>query len=306
MITRQNYIEYFVDYYDGNLPSDAVKELFAFLDNNPELKKEFEEYGEAVMPEFSVTMPDALQAGVSEKTAADEFELNCIRYIEGEIGKDTLLNEAGNDNSLLHTISLYEKTRVKADGITFPNKEELLKKRRMSLLKMAAVILPALLAIPVLLTNNSGKERLYKQRTGFYTLVEIAQKPETNPVVEPEKQRALTAQRKTPVKQSAIFGKTSGGDVSRNEIPPRIAQARNIKLTTISYDITYLSDPEKPYPSTISKKRGLPKLRLKDLDYVGLSLSRRQNLKMKFKDNRLSYFALNAKNFFVKIKKSKP
>jgi hypothetical protein len=44
MIERNNYEAFFLDYYEGNLSPAQVKELYSFLDANPDLRIEFEEY----------------------------------------------------------------------------------------------------------------------------------------------------------------------------------------------------------------------------------------------------------------------
>jgi len=44
MIERDNYEAFFLDYYEGNLSPSKVKELYAFLDANPDLRETFEEY----------------------------------------------------------------------------------------------------------------------------------------------------------------------------------------------------------------------------------------------------------------------
>ncbi len=303
MITHRNYIEYFVDYYDGNLSDDVVKELFAFLDKNPDLKSEFEEYGEAVVPELAVTMPETLHSGVREKNAVDEFELACIKYLEGEVDKDSLLRKAANDSRLLHTISLYEKTKVSSGGIVYPYKEKLLKKRSFPLLKTVAVVLPALLLIPLLINDQPVSH--YKPRDTFYTSINSGRKLEANPTKASKKSQTNTASYKASVEPVKSSGKTSGKDVLRADIPPYIAQAQSVRLTTISYDITYLPAKKKTYSGILSERHGLAGLKFKGLSYIGLSLFHKQELKIKFKDNRLSYFTLNTKNFFVKIKKTK-
>ncbi len=44
MIERDNYEAFFLDYYEGNLSPSQVKELYTFLDANPDLRETFEEY----------------------------------------------------------------------------------------------------------------------------------------------------------------------------------------------------------------------------------------------------------------------
>lgn len=44
MISRNNYEVFFLDYHEGNLGENERKELFSFLEHNPDLKQEFENF----------------------------------------------------------------------------------------------------------------------------------------------------------------------------------------------------------------------------------------------------------------------
>jgi len=43
-INRSNYESYFLDFHEGNLSEALTRELFSFLDSNPDLKEEFESF----------------------------------------------------------------------------------------------------------------------------------------------------------------------------------------------------------------------------------------------------------------------
>ncbi|OIP02378.1 MAG: hypothetical protein AUJ97_05970 [Bacteroidetes bacterium CG2_30_32_10] len=43
-INRNNYEEFFLDYFDGNLNSPQVSELFVFINKNPDIKEEFDSF----------------------------------------------------------------------------------------------------------------------------------------------------------------------------------------------------------------------------------------------------------------------
>ncbi len=43
-ITRKNYEQFFLDYFEGNLPDNRVGELMRFLDENPDLRDEFDAF----------------------------------------------------------------------------------------------------------------------------------------------------------------------------------------------------------------------------------------------------------------------
>ena len=51
---RANYETWLIDYLDGNLEDSAIEALFAFLDENPDLKEEFHQLSGLVLvtPDF--------------------------------------------------------------------------------------------------------------------------------------------------------------------------------------------------------------------------------------------------------------
>ncbi len=49
-ITRGNYESIFLDYYEGNLSAENTAALFIFLEQHPDLKKEFEEFELVLLP----------------------------------------------------------------------------------------------------------------------------------------------------------------------------------------------------------------------------------------------------------------
>ena len=54
MITRNNYEEYFLDYFDGNLTEVQKKDLFSFLNENVDLKAEFERFSPVELPKEKI------------------------------------------------------------------------------------------------------------------------------------------------------------------------------------------------------------------------------------------------------------
>ena len=44
MLSRSNYEIYFLDYYEGNLTESQRRELMSFLEQNPDLKEEFDSF----------------------------------------------------------------------------------------------------------------------------------------------------------------------------------------------------------------------------------------------------------------------
>ena len=49
-INRNNYEIFFLDYHEGNLDAAKLEELLIFVENNPDLKEEFENFEEISIP----------------------------------------------------------------------------------------------------------------------------------------------------------------------------------------------------------------------------------------------------------------
>jgi hypothetical protein len=295
MITKNNYIEYIIDYFDGNLTPETTDELFSFLEKHPTAKKEFNNYGESF--DFTTTITSGTShIEIPTKTKSDEFELLCIKYIEGEIPYNEIVKHTGNNPDFLHTFKLYEKTVVKSNNITFPDKKQLLKKNNYLPLKIAAVILPFLILIPTIYKSQETIPYHYKTRktlfTHHYQNTQQQYLTSTTPSINHNKPNRKTTHNITPKNNSRLT-------------PPEHISTKNTpQLTSFNFDVTYISSKRKVAPSSFHKHKPAL-LSLKNAKFIGISLLRRQNIKLEFKDNRLSYFALNTKKFFVRIKKSK-
>ena len=89
-INRNNYEEYFIDFLDGNLNQTEREQLFLFLDANPDLKEELENFdGELVIKdevsykEKSILLKKSLLAEVT----STNFDELCIANLEGDLNQ---------------------------------------------------------------------------------------------------------------------------------------------------------------------------------------------------------------------------
>src|SRR4051812_23396000 len=87
MINRSTYEMFFIDYFDGKLDEKSRKELFSFLDNNPDLKKESESFNnEKVSPDTSVkySFKDALK---KETITRFNYKTWFVAFVEGDLNR---------------------------------------------------------------------------------------------------------------------------------------------------------------------------------------------------------------------------
>ncbi|HKK10128.1 MAG TPA: hypothetical protein VJ939_04790, partial [Bacteroidales bacterium] len=137
-INKGNYELFFVDYFDGNLSGESKKELFAFLEQNPELKAEFESFEPVVLPPENITYPDKAslrkqQIVPTGSINEENYEDFLIAYAEKDLTKqeEVLLQQFFKKNpSLREESEKYAKLKLHPDkDIIFENKEELKKQR---------------------------------------------------------------------------------------------------------------------------------------------------------------------------------
>lgn len=119
-IDLHNYEAFFLDYKEGNLSAAQEKELFAFLEQYPELRAELDAY-EALMIE------PVEQFEGKENLKKTEFGREAlVAYTEGLLTaeeKKELETLAAKNNALAKELNLYKSTVLQADkSIVFPNK----------------------------------------------------------------------------------------------------------------------------------------------------------------------------------------
>jgi hypothetical protein len=131
-INRQNYEAFFLDYLEGNLSPSQKEELIDFIEKNPDLKKELNEWEDIQLtPSEEIKFSGKQDLKKKQSIFPDEspFEEQCIAKIEGDLGKheERLFNhEIKTDINKHKTYSLYKQTKLLPDhSITYPHKSSL-------------------------------------------------------------------------------------------------------------------------------------------------------------------------------------
>jgi hypothetical protein len=124
-INKNNYEAYFLDYHEGNLSPQEVADLFLFLSLHSELKKEFDNFENIILEDFSLPVfedKDRLKKNIT----ADNREQYFIRAIEGtlEPAEQVLLEQfLKTYPQFLREFQLFQKTKIQSDpSIVFENK----------------------------------------------------------------------------------------------------------------------------------------------------------------------------------------
>lgn len=164
-INKHNYEAYFLDFLEGNLTEVQEQALHLFLDKHPDLKAEFEETKLFYLEDSTTTVfnsKDKLYR--NEETALFRKEHLCIAAAEGvltaeeQIELDVLLQD---ETDLLAELAYFQKTRLSAPSIAFPDKEDL-KRKALPLISWKTYTSAAAAAVlAIFLMNSQQAEKSY-------------------------------------------------------------------------------------------------------------------------------------------------
>jgi hypothetical protein len=160
-IDRSNYEIWFTDWADNNLNQSQVEELYLFLEQNPDLFKEFEALTEMklVNTDLSFKSKNRLKRSASE-LSTDQFEYLCAAYFENDLADDQkaeILELKESDREKARIFDMMSRTRLRAPSLEYAGKKALLRKTpfekavRFSLISLgaAAAIASFLIVYPI-------------------------------------------------------------------------------------------------------------------------------------------------------------
>ena len=135
-ITRLNYEEYVIDYIDGNLIAADNDSFIAFLEENPDIKKEIFELNEAVIFADNTTFTEKEVLKKEEITSIGNItELNYEEYFiahhEGDLNKNeeqALDSFISSNPSLKNEFLLHSKLKIKPSDVVFKDRKSLKRK----------------------------------------------------------------------------------------------------------------------------------------------------------------------------------
>lgn len=169
MITRKNYEEYFLDYFDGNLSDELVEGLLRFLAANSDLEEEFYLLMEQTA-DCKITSVDFSNITV-KRDAKMGYELSTFDYLcVAEIEHDITPNEkvilsssiAANDK-LKSDFETFQKTKLEEEEIKCPFKDELKKNVFTSQLKRNLITYSSIAAAVLLVFYFTINEETVKE-----------------------------------------------------------------------------------------------------------------------------------------------
>mgnify|MGYP006277726533 CR=1 FL=1 len=144
-ISKNNYEQFFIDYFDGRLSKQAEGELMRFLEQHPELKAEFDAFDPALIiePDASVIFPG--KAGLKKKAedqnhplfntiTSDNYKWWFISYAEGDLSDNERRKTerfVKSYPSYAREFEIYKALKLKPENtIHYPNKDSLKQKSK--------------------------------------------------------------------------------------------------------------------------------------------------------------------------------
>lgn len=231
-INQTNYEAFFLDYLEGNLTTGQQKELDRFLEENPELKAELEEFEMISLEEEQIvdsTLKDSLKREESTGLLFSDYLM--IAEVEGTISKSekaSLSELVQQDASLMDDLAMYHKTKLKDDkALTFPAKSALLQKEPKKIVwwQYSAAVAAAIL---FLFFWNGSQDEYYSPRLTAYTVAKNVSDIETNMAFIVEKGIKNTLQQETV----SLKGKSREAKVSpdyKQQVLPLMASEEKTK-----------------------------------------------------------------------------
>lgn len=128
---RTNYEIWFIDYLDGNLSDSDAGLLFSFLEENPDLKEEFNELTKYNInpPVFQFPNKDLLRKSFNDINES-QFDYLCVAGTEGDLNEEQAKELAAaveNDPEKRRNYDIIRKIKLSAPAVEFRYKSRIKK-----------------------------------------------------------------------------------------------------------------------------------------------------------------------------------
>jgi hypothetical protein len=165
---RTNYEIWLIDYLDGTLDEDRVKQLISFLDENPDIREEFEELAHYnIKPgDKSFTYKNLLKKSSSDLSKS-QFELLCVAASENDLSeqqREDIQMIIAENQEKRKTFDLINRLKLVAPAVKYNNKSLLRKLTPVQkIVRLSVIGLSAAAGIAVLISIfNISDDNNYK------------------------------------------------------------------------------------------------------------------------------------------------
>jgi len=225
-INKNNYEEFFIDYFDGNLTAEKTAELFLFLESHPELKEEFNNFSNVQLdiPEMQFPDHNSLKKTEGSISGIDE---KLIASLEGDLSfeeKKELESFIQSNPQVKKDLEIYKATVSVPDmSVVYPDKNSLKKPvpfyiayRNEMRYGIAAILLLAFIAGMVSVFNRTMEQKSIQvaEESSVKTSVPPSQITDTN---KSENTSSQTEKKKLADKENSSLPEKSA-DVNHKDI----------------------------------------------------------------------------------------
>ncbi len=159
-ITRENYEIYFLDYLDGNIKGDLIKDLTVFLRENPDLSDELIRTGAVKLEQDTSSYAEKEKLYKEKYDLQDDFNHAAFALIEGDLSEkdhDEFETYLSSHPERRNELMLFKKTKLKEEKlIQFPGKSRLYKRERGRTILYWISNVAAVLAVAFLVYHFTG------------------------------------------------------------------------------------------------------------------------------------------------------
>ena len=127
-INTNNYVEFFIDFFDGNLNDADTALLFTFLDANPDLKAEFDAFEMHTLQPDTQTILENKEELKKPAITLENYQTYLVADLENDLdshGKQQLDYFIGKNPHAQFEAQLFNKTKLHAGTEVFDQKEKL-------------------------------------------------------------------------------------------------------------------------------------------------------------------------------------
>ncbi len=159
-ITRNNYEAFFLDYYEKSLSPEQVAELMVFLEENKDLKEEFDDFEDVILLPSDDTITFNGKNTLKKKDVTPFGEIDGSNYeeyfiaaLEGDLSEKEsadVVTFLGRNPQTKLEYNAFRATFLKPKNIVYQDKE-LLKKRGLFVVYRSAVLYSVSIAASILL-----------------------------------------------------------------------------------------------------------------------------------------------------------
>ncbi|HEB62545.1 MAG TPA: hypothetical protein ENI82_05270 [Bacteroidetes bacterium] len=305
MINRENYEIWFLDYFEGDLSEDDIRILYDFLDKNPELKEEFNDFELLTLDAGKATFnkKDNLKQNLNIDTIADldEFETLAVKDLEGEISK----TEKAELNSILRFSEEKNKEFLAFNHTILKPEKDLIYKNKESLKRKPGLVIPmwlkyavsaAAILLIILFVKNIN--------------IENSNNPDNNIKLAENNQNQLQESKTIAVKENTPLSQNIKENIIEQKYPQKEEKSENARVLTqkelkkeknnigsIASVPIKISLPDNT--STLKIRNIIPGLKPVEL------VERKQETILTSSENTSRIVALTPKEFIIKTVKKK-